>query len=123
MASARRRRKRTGRPRRRSRIPAGIPTLCNGPPWPAARAGGRRRAAWAAGGSVAAPLYATGDGKSDLPQLAAALGQADEKAAKRLAASAAMSVVMPKLPWPEGRLVLEALSHSPVLFVLAALGN
>ncbi len=41
----------------------------------------------------------------------------------RLAASAAMSVVIPKLPWPEGKVVLEKLSGSPVLFVLAAAEN
>jgi hypothetical protein len=82
-----------------------------------------QRADATTGPSVAAAIYATGDGKSDLPQLAAALAQVDEKAAKRLAASAAMSVVIPKLPWPEGRIVLEKLSQSPILFVLAAVEN
>jgi len=82
-----------------------------------------QRAEAADGPSVAAAVYATGDGKSDLPRLAAALKQEDEKAIKRLAASAAMSIVVPKLPWPEGKMVLDRLSRSPVLFVLAAAQN
>jgi len=82
-----------------------------------------QRAEATAGPSVAAAVYGTGDGKSDLPRLAAALEQADEKAIKRLAASAAMSIVVPKLPWPEGKMVLDRLSRSPVLFVLAAAQN
>jgi len=70
--------------------------------------------------SVAAAIYATGDGKADLPRLAAALERADLKAIKQLAASPAMTVLMPKLPWPEGKPILERLASSPVLFVLAA---
>jgi HEAT repeat protein len=79
-----------------------------------------QRAGADAGPSVVAALYATGDPKSDLQRLAAAIDKADDKALKRLAASAAMTVIVPKLPWPEGKAVLDAIGHAPQLYVLAA---
>jgi hypothetical protein len=69
---------------------------------------------------VAAAVFATGDGKSDLALLVAALDRLDEKGVKRLLASPALGVILPKLSWPEGRPVVEKLAFSPALFAMAA---
>jgi hypothetical protein len=68
----------------------------------------------------AAALYVTGDGRQDVPLLAKAMEQADTAAAQKLVVSPAMSLILPKLPWPEGEPVLDSLTRSPALFAAAA---
>jgi HEAT repeat protein/thiol-disulfide isomerase/thioredoxin len=69
---------------------------------------------------VVAATFVTGDGTSDLPALLTALEHLDDKAVKRLMASPALGVMLPKLAWPEGRAVLEKLATAPALFAMAA---
>lgn len=69
--------------------------------------------------NVAAVLYVTGDGKSDLALLASSLERLDEKGAKRLVASPAVGLIMGKLPWPEGQSLLEKFCSVPLLFGIA----
>lgn len=68
---------------------------------------------------VAAALFATGDGKKDLPLLASALEKLDEKGVRRLATSPALGLILAKLPWPEGKAVVENFCATPALFALA----
>jgi HEAT repeat protein len=79
-----------------------------------------RKAGTAPGVNVAAALFATGDGKSDLALLASSLERLGEKGARRLAASPAVGLILAKLPWPEGREVLEKFCAVPSLFALAS---
>lgn len=69
--------------------------------------------------NVATAIFATGDGKADLPMLLAALEKVDTTATQRRLNLAAMGLVMAKLPWPEGRPVLDKLSGSPLSFAMA----
>jgi HEAT repeat protein/thioredoxin-related protein len=69
--------------------------------------------------SVAAALFATGDGKADLPTLAAALSRLDSKGAKEFAATPAIPVIVRQLTWPEGQAVLEQFSRLSWLFIVA----
>jgi thioredoxin 1 len=71
--------------------------------------------------NVAAVLFATGDGKSDLSMLASALERLGEKGVKRVSASPALGQILAKLPWPEGKAVLEKFCAVPALFALASL--
>ena len=68
----------------------------------------------------AAALYATGDGKADLPMLLRALGRADTGPAKQQQDLVAIRAVVSKLPWPEGQPVLDKLAALPRLFAMAA---
>lgn len=70
--------------------------------------------------NVAAVLFATGDGKSDVLLLASSLERLGEKGARRLAASPAVGLILAKLPWPEGQVVLEKFCSAPSLFALAS---
>jgi len=70
--------------------------------------------------NVAAVQFVTGDGKSDLSMLASALERLGEKGARRLATSPAIGLVLAKLPWPEGKLVLERICTIPSLFAVAS---
>jgi hypothetical protein len=72
---------------------------------------------------LAAAVFATGDAKADLPLLLAALDKPESAAAPREQDAAAIGLIMAKLPWPEGRAVLDKLCDSPVLFALAAVQN
>jgi len=69
---------------------------------------------------VAAAVFATGDGKADLPQLLAALEKPELQTARHQQDTLALRLVLEKLPWPEGRPVLDKLCASPVLFSMAA---
>ncbi len=70
--------------------------------------------------AVAAAVFATGDGKSDLPLLEAALDKFEFKGLRQQQGDLmAVMLVISKLPWPESRPVLDRLSASPVLFALA----
>ena len=66
---------------------------------------------------TAAAIYVTGQSNADLPVLQGALEQADKEALARLSRSAALAAILPRLPWPEGKPVVERLSHSPALFL------
>ncbi|HEU0009116.1 MAG TPA: hypothetical protein VFT34_04785, partial [Verrucomicrobiae bacterium] len=70
--------------------------------------------------NVAAVLFATGDGKSDVSLLASSLERLGEKGARRLAASPAVGLILAKLPWPEGQAILEKFCSAPSLFALAS---
>jgi HEAT repeat protein/thioredoxin-related protein len=74
--------------------------------------------------NFAAAVFATGDGKADLPVLLASLEQtgvtSDQSRQERRQDSAAIGLVMSKLPWPEGRPVLDSLAGAPLWFALAA---
>jgi len=70
--------------------------------------------------NVAALAFATGDGKSGLPLLEPALERLGEKGVKRLSSSPALGLILAKLPFPEGKAVLEKLCATPSLFVLAS---
>ena len=70
--------------------------------------------------SLAAAVFATGDAKADLPILLAALDKPESAPARQKQDATAIGLVMAKLPWPEGRLVLEKMCGSPVWFALAA---
>jgi len=72
---------------------------------------------------AAAALFATGDGKADLPQLLAALEKPELLEARRQQDSLALRLILEKLPWPEGRPVLDRLCASPLLFAMAAREN
>jgi HEAT repeat protein len=69
--------------------------------------------------SVAAALFATGDGKGDLPLLASTLEKLDDRGVRKLAASPALGLILAKLPWPEGKTVVEKFCATPALFALA----
>ena len=74
--------------------------------------------------NLAAAVYATGNAKADLPLLLAALENtnnlSDAGRLNQQAELTAIELIVPKLPWPEGRPVLEKLSASPVRFAMAA---
>jgi HEAT repeat protein len=69
---------------------------------------------------VAAAVFVTGDGKADLPQLLAALDKPELQTARLQQDKLALRLILEKLPWPEGRPVLDKLCASPVLFSIAA---
>ena len=74
--------------------------------------------------NLAAAVYATGDAKTDLPLLLTALENTNNLSAagrlNRQAELMAIELIVSKLPWPEGRPVLEKLSASPLWFAMAA---
>jgi HEAT repeat protein len=74
--------------------------------------------------NLAAAVFATGDGTSDLPMLLAALANTNGASApgrlNRTREMIAIGSLMPKLSLPAGRAVLEKLSASPFRFALAA---
>jgi len=69
---------------------------------------------------IAAAVFATGDGKTDLPQLLAALDKPELQTARRQQDALALRLILQKLPWPDGRPVIDKLCASPVLFSIAA---
>ena len=73
---------------------------------------------------LAAAIYATGDGRTDLPMLLTALGDTShasvQSRAGRQADAVAIELIVLKLPWPEGRPVLDKMAVSPVWFAMAA---
>jgi thioredoxin 1 len=73
--------------------------------------------------AIAAAVFATGDGKADLPLLLASLKKLDPKAAKQRENSAAIAMILSRLSWPEGQPLLDQLCRSPLLFAMAAKGS
>ncbi|HUR56802.1 MAG TPA: HEAT repeat domain-containing protein, partial [Opitutaceae bacterium] len=71
---------------------------------------------------VAAARFATAEGPADAQPLVAALHALEAASARRFAMSPALSLIVPRLRWPEGEPVLQALTRSPVAFAAAA-GN
>jgi HEAT repeat protein len=72
--------------------------------------------------SLAAALLATGDPKADWPLVLTALDKDKPEAtpARRTQDAKAIELILAKLPWPEGRPVLDKLCGSPILFAIAA---
>src|SRR5207248_2777102 len=70
--------------------------------------------------TVAAALFATGDARADLPRIEKALGNPRSGTQSSRQDAAAVSAIISKLPWPEGKPVLDKLCASPVLFATAA---
>jgi HEAT repeat protein len=69
---------------------------------------------------AAIALFATGDKTNDLPIVRAAVERLDAGSIRKLAGSPAGVVLVRKLPWPDGKPVLEKLCAWPSLFALAA---
>jgi len=69
--------------------------------------------------TVAAALFATGDGRTDLPLIEKILGTPRSGKAQRRQDSATGAVIVSKLPWPEGKPVLDKMCASPLLFAMA----
>jgi HEAT repeat protein/thiol-disulfide isomerase/thioredoxin len=70
--------------------------------------------------TVAAAMFATGDGRTDLPLIEKTLGTPRSGKAQRAQNSAAVAVIVTKLSWPEGKAVLDKMCASPLLFAIAA---
>jgi hypothetical protein len=72
--------------------------------------------------SLAAALLATGDPRADWPLVLTALDKDKPEAtpARRTQDAKAIELILAKLPWPEGRPVLDKLCGSPILFAIAA---
>jgi hypothetical protein len=74
--------------------------------------------------NLSVAVYATGDAKADLPLLLTALENTNNLSGvgqlNQQAELTGIELIVPELPWPEGRPVLEKLSASPVLFAMAA---
>ncbi len=74
--------------------------------------------------TLAAAIFATGDGKTDLPMLLTALDKTNratgQSRLQQQMDTVAIGLVAPKLSLPEGLPVLEKLSAAPVWFALAA---
>jgi thioredoxin 1 len=75
----------------------------------------------------AAAIYATGDAKTDLPMLLTALNGTNngpgQSRPERQTETAAIELIVSKLPWPEGRAVLDELATSPIRYAMAASQN
>jgi hypothetical protein len=61
---------------------------------------------------TAAAVYATGPSNANLPMLQGALEGADKETLARLSRSAALAAILPRLPWPDGKPVVESLCRS-----------
>ncbi|MGA9451070.1 MAG: HEAT repeat domain-containing protein [Verrucomicrobiia bacterium] len=74
--------------------------------------------------NLAAAVFATGDGKTDLPMLLVSLEKANvvsnQSPSDQRRDMTAIELALSKLPWPEGRPVLDKLSASPLWFAMAA---
>ena len=66
---------------------------------------------------TAGAFYVTGSTNDDLPVLQAALERADKANLNQLSRSAAMAAIIPHLPWPAGRPIVERCCASPALFL------
>jgi HEAT repeat protein len=69
---------------------------------------------------TAAAVFATGDGKSDLPLLLGASVSESVDAAGRRNETAAIALMIYRLPWPEGQPLVDKFCQSPRLFAMAA---
>jgi HEAT repeat protein len=66
---------------------------------------------------VAAAWYVTGASNSDLPAFKETVEHADQAGLDKLSHSAAMSAIVPRLPWPDAKPVVERFCSSPGLFL------
>jgi HEAT repeat protein len=66
---------------------------------------------------VAAAIYVTGPSNAGLPALERALARPDKSDLASPFLAAVPAAVMPRLPWPEGKNVLERLSAIPALYL------
>jgi HEAT repeat protein len=66
---------------------------------------------------TAAAIYVSGSSNTDLPVLEHALEHSDRASLARLGQSAAVAAILPRLPWPDGKGVIERFSVSPTLFL------
>jgi len=73
---------------------------------------------------LAAAIYATGDGRTDLPMLLSVLDNTNRASAQdragRQTDMVAIELIVLKLPWPAGRPVLDKFAASPICFAMAA---
>jgi HEAT repeat protein/thiol-disulfide isomerase/thioredoxin len=68
---------------------------------------------------LAAAIFATGDGKADLPLIEKTLGQPQNGRSEVAEETKAVNVIVSKLPWPEGKPILDRICASPLMFALA----
>jgi HEAT repeat protein len=66
---------------------------------------------------IAAARYVTGSSNADLSQFQTAIEGAGNPDLQRLAKSAALAAVVPRLPWPDSKSIIERLSANPALFL------
>ncbi len=64
----------------------------------------------------AAGIFVTGSSNADLPVLQAAFERADKAAVDRLAQSPGLAAILPRLPWPEAKPLVDRLCVTPALF-------
>jgi len=69
---------------------------------------------------IAIAIFATGDGKTDLPLLATTLENMDAKGVDQLQSTEGMKLLLPKLSPPEGQMALEKIQANPRLLVIAS---
>jgi len=70
--------------------------------------------------AVALAIYATGDGRTDLPLLLGLLDRPDLKTHfERLDGQETVGLMLRRVPWPEGRAVLEKVCQKPFLHGMA----
>lgn len=69
---------------------------------------------------AATAAYLTGTDTNDLSLLLAASARLDDAQAERLAETPAVTLLLPRIPWPDGREVLERLASRPLLFIQIA---
>jgi HEAT repeat protein len=66
---------------------------------------------------TAAAIYVTGQSNVNLPVLQGALDRADKEVLATFSQSAALAAIIPRLPWPDGKPVVERLCRSPAVFM------
>jgi HEAT repeat protein len=72
---------------------------------------------------AAIAAYLTGTDTNDLSLLLAASARLDDAQAGRMAETPAVTLLLPRIPWPDGREVLERLASRPLLFIQIAAGS
>lgn len=70
--------------------------------------------------NLAVAIFATGDGKTDLPIVEKALANAHIGAAESDKDAAIVKLLLSRLRWPDGKPLLDKLCASPVLYAMAA---
>lgn len=69
---------------------------------------------------VAVALAVTGDGTNDLPILASAIRQLDEKQVRQLAEADCLGSLLKKIGWPRGTNLIDSLAGNPLLYTVTA---
>lgn len=62
-------------------------------------------------------VYVTGSSNAELPALQEAFGRSDNAGLIKLRRSAAVAALIPRLPWPDGKPIIERLCGHPALFL------